>query len=109
MLIEKKEYKDKDGKLDWVESIYDSSNILQSTYFPKNKRLFLSFLRGNVYSYSNVEEDTYNAFEQAESQGKFFINEIKNNELYIHAKEFKLTKTEINDIKTIIKESKNKE
>ena len=44
-------------------------------------------------------------FENADSQGKFFISNIKKNpNKYPFAKEYKLTETEINNAKQIIKE-----
>ena len=38
----------------YVEAIYESSNILMSTYFPEKNKLFIHFSRGGTYSYSNI-------------------------------------------------------
>ena len=63
----------------YVEAIYESSNILMSTYFPEKNKLFIHFSRGGTYSYSNINESLYVDFEKADSQGKFFIANIKKN------------------------------
>lgn len=108
MLIRKKIIED--DKDYYVESIFDSSNILKTTYFPSNKRLYISFGRGQTYSYGNIDEDLYKKFENSESQGKFFIQEIKKKpDVYPYKKEFSLYPREIEDIKRIINEHKNNE
>lgn len=89
----------------YVEAIYESSNILMSTYFPEKNKLFIHFSRGGTYSYSNINESLYVDFEKADSQGKFFIANIKKNpDKYPYAKEYKLTESEINNAKLVIKE-----
>lgn len=103
MLIQRKV----NGVIDdqFVEAIYESSNILMSTYFPKRNKLFIHFNRGGTYSYTNVTEDVYNNFENADSQGKYFLQEIKKNpSKYPYAKEYKLTDSEINNAKQVIQE-----
>lgn len=96
MLLERIEHKDKDGSEGFIECIYDSSNILRSTYFPKEKRMYVSFNKGIVYSYGNISKTLYEDFEKADSQGKFFIEQIKKKpEEYPYRKEFTLYPTEI--------------
>ena len=106
MIVRKTEHKEKDNSTGWIECIYESSNILMSTYLPKKNVLYISFVRGGVYSYTNISNEIYEKFESSDSQGKFFINEIKNNEKHPYAKEFKLFKSEVEDAKRIIKEWK---
>jgi hypothetical protein len=89
----------------FIEAIYESSNILMTTYFPNTNKLFIHFNRGGTYSYTNINESLYKEFENAESQGKFFIANIKKNpNKYPYAKEYKLTATEINEAKQVINE-----
>lgn len=103
MLIQK-EVKGTEGD-QFVEAIYESSNILMSTYFPQKNKLYVHFNRGGTYSYTNVDEELYKLFENADSQGKFFIREIKKNpSKYPYAKEYTLTESEIKDAKRVIKE-----
>lgn len=109
MLIQRKEHQDEDGSLGYIESIFESSNILKTTYFPKRERLYLSFNKGMTYSYGNVSKDTYEKFENAESQGKFFVNEIKKHpEKFPYRKEFTLYPSEIEGYNNIIQEHKEK-
>lgn len=89
----------------FIEAIYESSNILMSTYFPNKNKLFIHFNRGGTYSYTNINEELYREFENADSQGKYFLANIKKNpNKYPYAKEYTLTKTEIDDAKKVIKE-----
>lgn len=107
MLVKENIHKEKDGSIGYYETIYDSSNILTSTYFPKTNILFIAFNKGSVYSYGNISSEIFENFKNSESQGKFFIKEIKNNpNKYPFLKEFKLFESEINDAKKIIKEWK---
>ncbi len=108
MLIEKKIIKEANDN-SYIECVFESSNILKTIYFPKTERLFISFGKGQTYSYSNVDEETYNMFEGAESQGKFFIDKIKNNtEKFPVRKEFSLYPREIEKIRKIIIENKER-
>ena len=110
MLVDRKEYTEPDNSVGYIESIFDSSNILKTTYFPKKNMLYVSFNRGGTYSYSNVRHELYEQFEQAESQGKFFVEEIKKNpNKFPYAKEFSLRDSEVDSIKKIIREHKEKE
>ena len=105
MLIQRKKHNDEDGSLGWIESIFNSSNILTATYFPKRNKLYIAFKRGGVYSYTNINEEFYIEFETAESQGKFFVSKIRNKDKYPYAKEYKLLGGEIEAAKKIIKEN----
>ena len=100
MLVEEKKYTEDDGSIGYYEAIFDSSNILQTTYFPKQNRLYISFNRGGVYSYENVDNEKYEEFKTAESQGKYFIQEIKKkSDKHPYRKEFSLYPEEIKDLK----------
>jgi hypothetical protein len=60
-----------------VKAIYDSSNILASTYNKENMDLTLIFKKGAQYKYPNVSLTDYTRFELAESQGIIFNTHIK--------------------------------
>lgn len=107
MIIQRKEsFDEDDGKLGYVETIFESSNILMSTYFPKTKTLYLAFNYGQTYRYDNVDEELFREFETAESQGKLFNSKIKNNDKIPYQKAYKMFDSELEDAKTIIKEWK---
>lgn len=109
MLVEKKEIRESDD-MRYVEAVFDSTNILKTTYFPMMERLYISFGRGHTYSYGKITEDVYNEFEKAESQGRYFIDKIKNNpDKYPFRKEFSLFPREIEEVRKIILENKEKE
>ena len=61
-----------------IKAIYDSSNILASTYNRTTNELILIFNKGSQYKYPNVNVTDYTRFELAESQGKVFNTHIKN-------------------------------
>lgn len=75
-----------------IKSIYESSNILASTYEPKTKDLTIIFKRGASYTYKNVDKNDYFRFETADSQG-----EILNK----HIKKYEAIKNDIVDVKKI--------
>jgi len=104
MIIKRTITKDKDGTL--IECVINSSNILKTDYFVHNKKLFVYFNRGHCYSYYNVDENTYNEFENAKSQGEYLRQNIMNNLKFPYAKEFKLSEREITESKNIIEEWK---
>jgi hypothetical protein len=60
-----------------VKAIYESSNIVASTYNKNNKDLNITFKHGGNYTYQNVSETDYMRFETADSQGKVLNTEIK--------------------------------
>ncbi|MFW6246632.1 MAG: KTSC domain-containing protein [bacterium] len=109
MLVERKEHKEEDGSLGYVESVFKSSNILKTTYFPKYNRLYIAFSRGDTYSYGNISEELYEEFESSESHGKFFYKNINNNSKYPHRREYTLYPREVEDVKKIIEENTNNE
>lgn len=78
---------------------YNSSNILSSLYDIKEQTLYIVFKTGGMYMYSPVSEELYNNFESAESQGKIFIKEIKNNSKIKYQKITKLKMGELDSMK----------
>ena len=62
---------------DIVEVVYDSSNILSSTFNKLTNELQIVFGKGDTYSYESVNPTDYLRFELAESQGKVFNSHIK--------------------------------
>lgn len=106
MLVERKEQLNEDGSIGYVEAVFDSDNILKTTYFKQAQRLYIAFNRGGTYSYEHVTPELYEQFENAESQGKFFHQNIRNNKEYPYRKEFTLYPNEVADAKQIIKEHK---
>lgn len=107
MIVEEKKFQEEDGTIGYYEGIYDSSNILGTTYFPLKNTLYISFNRGGVYSYSNVTEELYEEFKNAESQGKFFAKEIKSQpQKYVYRKEFTLYPEEVKAMKEVVENSK---
>lgn len=110
MLIEEKTIYNDDESIGYVEAIFDSSNILKTTYFINDNRLYISFYKGGVYSYSNIDPELYYNFKNAESQGKFFASTIKKNpSKYPYRKEFTLYPDEINEINEAVERGKKKD
>jgi len=106
-MLVKSEKIQKEGEANYyVEAVYDSTNILKTTYFPHRERLYISFNRGGTYSYGNINQKLYNEFESSESQGVFHALYIKSNLNYPFRKEFTLYPTEIKDAKESIVEGK---
>jgi len=60
-----------------VKAIYESSNIVASTYNKNNKDLNIIFKHGGSYTYQNVSETDYMRFETADSQGKILNSNLK--------------------------------
>ena len=71
MILERVE---KDGV---VEAIYESSNIVASSYDKVKKNLNITFNYGGNYTYQNVPETDYMRFETSDSQGKVLGSHIK--------------------------------
>jgi hypothetical protein len=106
MVVKEKKYQDTDGSIGYYDCYFDSSNILQCTYFPKLEKLFVSFHKGGVYSYLNINNKIFEEFKNAESQGKYFIDNIKKNtSRFPFIKEFTLYPSEIGNYKEIIEEN----
>lgn len=107
MLLDRKEVKREQDKTTLIEAYYDSTNILKSNYIPERNFLFIFFENKQVYSYSNINQELYDKFEQAKSQGKFFISEIKKKPMvYNYMREYKLYDFEKQDISIIIENLK---
>jgi hypothetical protein len=102
MLVERKEYTEKDGDKKFIETVFKSENILKTTYFPHSQRLYISFSRGDTYSYENIDSEFYQEFEDAESHGKFFYKNINKKSQYPHRREFKLLPYELEGLKEIV-------
>lgn len=107
MILEKNVIVDKENKK-YIECVFDSSNIAKTIYFEHMEKFYIFFKRGHGYSYVNVDKELYENFETAESQGKFFNKNIKDNPVHQHRYEFKLVENEIKEIETIIESYKNK-
>ena len=60
-----------------TKALYDSSNILASTYDTTTHDLIIIFKSGTQYRYNNVSNSDYTRFEIAESQGIIFNTHIK--------------------------------
>jgi len=60
-----------------IKALYDSSNVLASTYDTSSNDLTLIFKSGTQYKYNGVSKSDYMRFEIAESQGKVFNTHIK--------------------------------
>lgn len=106
MVVEKKIINDDDGSVGYIESTYDSTNILKTIYFPKQNKLYISFSRGGTYSYENIDNDLFEEFQNAESQGKFFYKHIRDKDNIPFKKEFTLYPSEIEEINESIKSKK---
>ncbi len=106
MLVERKEFIDENQNVGYVESIFESDNVLKTTYFPGNQRLYIAFSRGDTYSYGNVSPELYLEFENAQSQGKFFYSRINNNKAHPYRKEFTLYPSEVNEYKQVVADKK---
>lgn len=106
MLVEHKEYQEKDGTVGYIESIFQSDNVLKTTYFPQTNRLYIAFSRGDTYSYANVTPELFTEFEKAESQGKFFFKNLNNKNKFPFRKEFTLYPTEVQGLKEIVEKNK---
>lgn len=71
MILERVE---KDGL---VKAIYESSNIVASSYDKVKKDLNITFKHGGNYTYQGVGDTDYMRFETADSQGKVLNSNLK--------------------------------
>jgi len=55
-----------------------SSNVSELGYDQENQIVYVRFLNGTLYSYSNVPEYEYNALENAPSIGSYLNRNFKN-------------------------------
>lgn len=60
-----------------IEALYDSSNVIASSYNKLTHQLQITFGKGDTYAYELVNPTDYLRFELAESQGKVFNSHIK--------------------------------
>ncbi len=97
MILERVE---KDGL---VKAIYESSNIVASTYNKTNKDLNVIFEYGGSYTYQNVSESDYMRFETSDSQGKILNSHIKAYPVLKH------DKVDVNEVIKKIKDIKGEE
>jgi len=100
MLVNREEVLNEDGGLGYVESIFKSSNILKTVYFAEAETLYITFSRGHTYLYTGVDLEFYKRFEDAESNGKFFHQHIKNKMPFY--KEFTFYPSEVQKLKELI-------
>jgi hypothetical protein len=103
MLVERKEVLNEDQSIGYIEAVFNSDNVLKTTYFPGTQRLYIAFSRGHTYSYGNVSKELYDEFENADSQGKFFHKQINNKIKHPTRKEFTLYPNEVKDLKETVK------
>jgi hypothetical protein len=103
MLLERKDYIEEDGSIGYIESVFNSGNVLKTTYFPKSNLLYIAFSRGDTYSYSNVTQEIYDEFEQADSQGKFFFKRINKKDVHPYRREFSLYPNEVKELREVVK------
>lgn len=103
MLVERKEILNEDKSIGYIEAVFESDNVLKTTYFPQAQRLYIAFSRGHTYSYANIPQELYTEFESADSQGKFFHQKINNKVKYPIRKEFTLYPREVQDLKEVVK------
>jgi len=59
-----------------------SSNIASVGYDETSRTLYVQFLKGSTYSYSNVPSSVYRCLMNAPSKGKYFAANIKNSYSY---------------------------
>lgn len=78
-----------------IKAIYESSNILASSYDKTTKQLIITFKRGVQYRYFDVSFTDYSRFELAESQGAI---------LNTHIKQYKTEKGDTVDSNLILEE-----
>lgn len=63
-----------------------SSNLDWVAYDKDTKTLYIQFLSGGLYSYSDVPEEIFTGLLNADSKGKFFWKNIRNNSSFKYTK-----------------------
>jgi hypothetical protein len=99
MLVNRTQVLNEDKSIGYIESIFNSGNVMKTTYFPAQNRLYIAFGRGDTYSYANIKPEFYQSFEDDDSQGQFFYKHINKNSNYPARKEFTLYPAEVKAIK----------
>lgn len=61
----------------------ESSNLASVGYDTKSQVLEVEFKHGGVYQYFDVPENVYEDLMNADSHGKYFVANIKNNYEYL--------------------------
>ena len=61
----------------------ESSNLASIGYDPENEILEVEFNHGGVYQYFDVPQDVYKDLMNAESHGKYFSANIRNDYEYV--------------------------
>lgn len=59
-----------------IEVIINSSNLKSATYNTENEDLTVTFNNGSIYEYNKVPWNKFTKFRLAESQGKYFNENI---------------------------------
>jgi hypothetical protein len=59
-----------------IEVTIKSSNLQSATYFTEEEKLSVTFNNGSIYEYEKIPWDKFTKFRMAESQGKYFNQEI---------------------------------
>lgn len=54
-----------------------STNHAKAGYHPDSQKMFVEYKNGKVYSYSGVPKEVYEGYQNAESQGSYFSQNIK--------------------------------
>lgn len=68
---------------------WTSSLIKRTEYTPDSQTLAVEFPNGTIYVYSEIPENEYHDFCEAESQGKYFGAEIRNKKPFLKQEETK--------------------
>jgi hypothetical protein len=59
-----------------IEVTIKSSNLQSATYFTEEEKLSVTFNNGSIYEYEKIPWAKFTKFRMAESQGKYFNQEI---------------------------------
>jgi len=59
-----------------IEVTIKSSNLQSAVYFTEEEKLSVTFNNGSIYEYEKVPWVKFTKFRMAESQGKYFNQEI---------------------------------
>jgi hypothetical protein len=68
--------------MDWIH--VDSSAISSAAYDGPNRQLYLRFHSGEIYRYLDFPSYRWGEFLAAESKGRFFAEQIRDNFRYEH-------------------------
>lgn len=86
---------------------FDSTNVLFSHYDQFNRRLFICFQGGQTYKYTNISIELNKSFLEANSQGKFINENIKDK--YHFVKDKKYTKFEMDLVMSAVNKMKKQQ